>query len=583
MEEKKKIFSKETFINIKKTWKYAKRQKKILILYFVFSLFLCLVSAIVPILAAKEILYLTSGNFSKLIIMSLTIFGIEIFRNTVRFFYNKYGQLFFRETLIDLQYDLSNAMLDLEIEVIDKNSSGVFIDRVTKDTTDIANMFTEINYALTDMLTNVGVMVAIFIINKYMFLFFIISLIVLFIFKKIRMKKWFELDKEYRKINEKNTGLISELIRGIRDIKVLNATSAMINRMKEKLMESNQTRYKMSKIDRIYMWISGSVQDIFTFLFIFLGIYLINKNLLIIADLVVLYMYQPKVYNLLNMTTKLLELLKKFNVSSSRVFEILENERFKKEVYGNKKLDKVAGNFEFKNVSFSYNNENQILTDISFKINANETVSFIGKSGSGKSTIFSLLTKLYSVNKGKILIDGIDINDLDRDSLRNNVSIITQSPYIFNFSIKENLKIVNPDISDEEMIVASKLAYLHDFIMSLPQQYDTVVGEGGLTLSGGQRQRLAIARALVKKTEIILFDEATSALDNETQKEIQTAIHNMKGEYTILIIAHRLSTVIDSDRIILVDDGKIIAEGNHKDLLNNNKLYQQLYNSEVID
>lgn len=175
----------------------------------------------------------------------------------------------------------------------------------------------------------------------------------------------------------------------------------------------------------------------------------------------------------------------------------------------------------------------------------------------------------------------IDIDKLGRETIRNNISIITQTPYIFNFTIKENLKIVKDNTTDEEIIDACKKASLHDFIMTLDDGYDTLVGEGGITLSGGQRQRLAIARAFIKKSEIILFDEATSALDNETQKNIQDAIDKMKNKYTILIIAHRLSTVINSDRILLVDNGQIVGEGTHTDLLTNNKLYKELYKSEL--
>lgn len=163
------------------------------------------------------------------------------------------------------------------------------------------------------------------------------------------------------------------------------------------------------------------------------------------------------------------------------------------------------------------------------------------------------------------------------------MSIITQNPYIFNFSIRDNLRLVKPSLTDEEMIRHCKVAQLHEFIMTLKDGYDTVVGEGRVTLSGGQRQRLAIARALIKKTEIILFDEATSALDNQTQRKIQLAIQQMKGEYTILMIAHRLSTVLDSDRILLIDDGKVVAEGTHQDLIKENPIYQALYQSEIGD
>ena len=192
-----------------------------------------------------------------------------------------------------------------------------------------------------------------------------------------------------------------------------------------------------------------------------------------------------------------------------------------------------------------------------------------------------MLDKLYTVDQGEILIDGININKLDKSSIRDNISIINQSPYIFNFSIKENLSLVKKDATMEEIIEVCKIAKLHDYIMTLSNGYDTLVGESGVMLSGGQKQRLAIARALLKKTEIILFDEATSALDNETQKEIQEAINSMKGEYTILIIAHRLSTVIGSDRIFVIDDGEKVAEGSHKELMATNELYKKLYKTEL--
>ena len=221
------------------------------------------------------------------------------------------------------------------------------------------------------------------------------------------------------------------------------------------------------------------------------------------------------------------------------------------------------------------------VNNLSFKVNANETVAFVGKSGAGKTTIFSLLCKMYEIDGGEITIDGINIKELDKDSIRGNITIISQNPYIFNLSIKENLKLVKNNVTDREIKKACRIACLDDFIETLPDKYDTIIGEGGVTLSGGQRQRLAIARALIQKTEIILFDEATSALDNETQSKIQEAIHNMKGEYTILIIAHRLSTVVGADRILLVDNGKVVAEGTHKELLKKNSLYKHLYENEM--
>ncbi len=577
-----KIRYRETFLNLKKAWKYARKSKKPLFGYLFLSLFLSIISAVVPIINAKQLLNLTAGSFDQLILVSIIIVVVEVLRNGLRYFSNKMSQIFFRETLLDIQLSIAKETIKLESSVIDKNSSGIFIDRLNKDSNDVADMFSWVNYFISDLLSNIGILVAVIIISKEMLFFFTLGLIALFIFKKIQMKQYFERDKKYRELSEKNTGLITELVRGLKDIKLLNAGEIFTKKIFNKLRNSNEERYDMMKITRKYNFLTNSLEEFISFSFILFGIWLINKNLLTIPSFVILYMYQYRVYNLLSITASLLEVTKKFNLSAGRIFEIIDGKNYKKETFGKKKLSKIKGNFEFEHVSFSYENKMEVIKDLSFKIHANETVAFVGKSGSGKTTIFNLLTKLYDVDNGRILIDGIDIKDLDRDTIRGNISIITQNPYIFNFSIRENLSIVKEDLTDEEMIKACKLACIHDYIMTLPEKYETIVGEAGLTLSGGQRQRLAIARALIKKTEIILFDEATSALDNETQKNVQQAINNMKNEYTILIIAHRLSTVIDSDRIIVIDDGKEIAEGTHSELLTKNETYQKLYETDLL-
>lgn len=552
-------------------------------MYFIGSLLLSIIGAITPILAAQEILKLTNNMVEELLFIAVIIFIVEILRNTFRYFSQKSSQIFFRETLLDIQSEVAKKLLHFEIATLDKSSSGVFIDRMSRDTRDIADIFNQINYSIADIATNIGILIAIFFINKYMFIFFIFSLIILFWFKKTRMKYWFEMDNEYRKLNEKNTSFLSELIRGLRDIKVLNAGKIITEKMNEKLFLSNQKRYEMSKIDRKYRFFSGSVQDIMDLVFIILGIFLTSRKMLSVSNFVVLYMYRDKIYWLLDYVSQFIEVLKNYNLSAKRVFELFDSNIYPTEKFGNFHLNKASGDFEFKNVSFEYKSNISVLKNINFKVRANEIVSFVGKSGTGKSTIFSLLTKLYNVNEGKILIDNININDLDEESIRENITIITQSPYIFNFSIKENLLIVNDKATDEEMIKACKSACLHDFIMSLPDQYETIVGEGGIILSGGERQRLAIARALLKKSEIILFDEATSSLDNQTQMAIQQAINNIKGIYTILIIAHRLSTVINSDRIIVIEKGKVSGIGTHKYLYKHNKIYRNLYEKELTE
>ena len=573
---------KNILINFKKTWHFIKEDKKYIILFMLFSLTLCGISVITPLLSAKMLLYLTDGMFKELIIVTIMVLLVELTRNLFNFLYNVLFHKYSLKATSRIQVNIAKETMKLETAELDSNSSGIFIDRINNDTKEIVNIFSDLGDGLIDVMGNFGVLIAIYFINKIMFAYFLLMLLIIFILEHLRMKKFFELDKKRRKLSEKNTGLVSELIRGSRDIKSLNVENNFLKIAETKLIESNNENYKMQKVNANYNLVTGSIKDFCNLFLILLGIFLCLNNYLSIANFVIIYMYKDRLLELLRYWSYLIELAKKFNIAATRVFEVIDSDKFKKEKFGNKVLDKINDNFEFKDVSFSYNEDKVILKNISFKIKANETVAFVGKSGSGKSTIFSLLNRLYMIDSGEILIDNVNINELTKDSIRNNMSIITQNPYIFNFSIRDNLKLVKDDMTDEEMIEACKLACLHDFIMSLKNDYDTIVGEGGVTLSGGQRRRLAIARALLKKTEIILFDEATSALDNETQKNIQNAINNMKGEYTILIIAHRLSTVIDCDRIIIIDDGQILDEGSHEKLIKTNDFYKKLYEKELI-
>ncbi len=578
----KNNFLKESFKNFRRTFKYAKEERKQFILFLSFSLLVAITGAIFPVLSAQIVVNITNSFFLKVIIVAIALFFVQNIRNISNYFTNKCTQLFLRKTLLEMNTDVAEKAVKLKMKEIENKSTGLFIDRISNDSNNMVNTLLNLNVYITEIIANIGVLFAIFIISKIMFLYVLLSLILLYLIEKVRMNLYYKQDKKYRELRENNVGIISELIRGIRDIKVLNIEKNFIRKTKEKIEYANDERFKMANNSNKFRLLSDTIQEIILFIFIILGILLVTKDLLTASNLVVLYMYQDRIYyNLLFYITNLIDQIKNFNLSSNRVYEVIDDNTMEKEKFGDKKKEKLKGNIEFKNVSFSYNNNDMILENLSFKINENETVAIVGKTGSGKSTILSLIDKLYEINSGKITIDNIDINDFDKDSLRNNISIITQSPYIFNFTIKENLSLVKPDMTKTEMINACSLASLHEFIVSLPNGYDTILGEDGINLSGGQRQRLAIARALLKDTEIILFDEATSALDNTTQKEIMEAINNMKGKYTIIIVAHRLSTIKNSDRIIFIENGKVKSEGTHEQLIKKCKEYKNLYESEI--
>ncbi len=566
--------------NLKFAWRYVKEQKSKIILLAIIGLLLAVIGVVLPILSARLIVYLTSNELLQLLSIAFVVFAVEILKNIMKYFSDYLLNIVYRETFNNIQISLGKEILKLKNKTLDSNSSGFFIQRLMGDTSKLSSIFNIINSNLTEIISSIGILIAVLIINFWIFLYMLIVVILLFVLTNMQWKSFYRFDKMFRGEEDNVSGFTGEVVRGARDIKMLHAENSFINVMNSKIKKLNQTRYKMLSIDRNYNLINDSVIDLSNLLLIIIFIYFITNNIITIPMAIVIYNYSLKNVVVVYVINDLLNCIQNFNLSAERIIDILDNNKFEKEEFGNVHLDKVNGNFEFKDVNFSYG-DNKVLDNLSFKVNANSTVAFVGKSGAGKSTIFSLIDKMYEVDSGEILIDGVNINELDKDSIRDNITVINQNPYIFNLSIKDNLKLVKENLTDEEMINACKMACLDEFINTLPDKYDTIIGEGGITLSGGQKQRLAIARALIQKTEIILFDEATSALDNETQKEIQEAIHNMQGEYTILIIAHRLSTIIDSDRILFLNDGHIEAEGTHEELLNKSLAYKHLYETEL--
>lgn len=572
---------KEFFSNLKKAWIYGKGQKKYIIGYIIFNIIFIFINLFVPILSAKAIVELTNNKLNQVVFIGFVILVVELLRNFANYITGYFRQQIYRETYSKIETTLGAEILKIENQSLDEKGLGLFIQRLTNDASKIADIFVVLNIYLTNILTDIGIFLAVFIINKVVFFYLLLTICTIFVVEKKRTNVVNAQDKIYRKKNERVSGFIGELVRGAHDIKMLNAENSFIKELDSKIIDLNNEKYKMDEKNRNYILLSATLSDIFSTGNIILSVFLITQNLLSIPNALVINNYLGRLTSIIYFVSQFLEKVKDFNLSSERVFAIMDSKEFGKEKFGKKHIDKVNGDFEFKNVTFTYANGHKVIDNMNFKIKANSTVAFVGKSGSGKTTVFNLLCKMYNIDSGKITIDGIDIKELDKDSIRGNITIISQNPYIFNLSIRDNLRLVKENITDEEMIEACKTACLEDFIKSLPDGYDTIIGEGGINLSGGERQRLAIARALVQKTEIILFDEATSALDNETQANIKKAIDNMKNEYTILIIAHRLSTVIDCDRILFLDEGKIKAEGTHKELLRTCKNYRNLYEAEL--
>jgi len=303
------------------------------------------------------------------------------------------------------------------------------------------------------------------------------------------------------------------------------------------------------------------------------GIYTIGDFVLVNTFLIQLYM--P-----LNFLGFVYRQIKQSLIDMEKMFSVLSVKTDVKDTKNAKNLSITAGEIKFKNVHFQYDERRPVIQDISFTIPQGHTLAIVGSSGAGKSTISRLIYRFYDIQSGQITIDGQNITDVTQSSLRQHIGIVPQDTVLFNDTIFYNISYGNPEADEKEVIKAARLAHIHDFIMSLPDQYDSMVGERGLKLSGGEKQRVAIARTILKNPPILIFDEATSALDTHTEKEIQSELTNIAKDHTTVIIAHRLSTIIDADEIIVLDDGKIAEKGTHSDLLKQKGLYSQMWRKQ---
>ena len=557
--------------------KYLLKIKKLIILIFIAYGVLSLINIFSPIINAKLLTSLTNFNLNEAYKYTFIFFVISILSVLINKLAIKLLGKIHEKLLYDIRYDIIQRLFKLKMKNFDEIPSGKFQERIKNDPEGIFSVFSVVQYNIFNIITEVFMLAYVMYLNIIIGLIYILGIIIIYFYEKYAYEKFEKLEEESKIQREKSGTILNEILRGIRDIKLLGITNKVNKMTSETLDKQSKLDTKIS-ISRMNIYNTTEiVKDILIFIIIFLGIFLININKLTLTTFLIIFMYRNDIFSLVFSYTSLKEYLVKYKVAKNRIMELFDNKKFPIETYGNESIDNIKGEIEFKNVSFAYNKK-EIIHNVSFKVNPLEDVALVGKSGSGKSTLFNLLTKSYDNYEGIITIDGVDIKKLNQKTLIDSISIISQNPYIFNLSIKDNLKLIDKNIIDDDIINACKTARIHDFIETLPDKYNTLLGEGGVNLSGGQKQRLAIARALLKQSKILLFDEATSSLDNITQDEIQTAIKSISKNFTIITIAHRLSTIINSNKIYLLEEGNIIACGTHKELLKSNTYYKELYN-----
>ncbi len=489
------------------------------------------------------------------------------------------------EIISNLNLVLAKQAFKISSSSYGESSTGTFVQRIVSDPHSYVDNLTSIFSMVTDLVSKTIIICYIIFLNWIIGLIIIAVILVCFIIEKIRIKKFGKLEEIEKKEQDKITSLTTEIVNSEQDIKCIGLENELgivskkhYNNYKTASLKKNLWATKMYAI-------RNTIIDLSTICILMLGVVFMDKSLLTMAAFMIVYSHSDSLYSIMYWIGEVNTLLTKAKVSAKRMRELFDEKEFACEHFGKKEIKNPKGKITFKNVGFSYKDEDRcikVFEKLNFTIKPNTTVAFVGKSGSGKSTLLNLISKMYECDYGNVLIDNINIKDLTKESLRSTISQVNQFPYIFDMSIKDNLLLVKPNATNEELTEVLKDASLLDFINALPDGINTHIGEKGIKLSGGQRQRLAIARALLRKSSILILDESTSSLDNLAQENIKKSIDNLKGKSTIVIVAHRLSTIKNVDKIFFLEDGKIIDNGSFDELINNNDKFRTMFLAENI-
>ena len=482
-----------------------------------------------------------------------------------------------------LQYDMLRSLIRADTQFIDKKHSGKFISNLIYDVSHITNLLSiAILNLFKDSLTLIGLLVVMFVQNWKLSLISIIMIPLASVAARTLGKR---MGKVVTQAQEKSgflTSYLVELFKNHKLIKIFQKEKFETSRADHHL---DQLKDKSKKISTVLVRMSP-IMEILTGIMIAILIYysgkLIMKNELQVNNFfsflaAMMLAYQPvRSLSTLNMVVN------QGYAAATRILPIVDTENIIKDRTNATDLNISKGNIEIKNVYFKYDvNENNVLENITLNFEGGKMTALVGHSGSGKSTILNLIPRFYQPDDGDLLIDNQSIYDAKISSLRENISLVSQETTLFDDTIKNNIKYANENVTDEEIFKVAKLSNAHDFIEKLPNKYETIIGENGVRLSGGEKQRISIARAMIKKSQIILLDEATSSLDSETEKKIQDALKILTENKTTIVIAHRLSTILNSNNIYLIDSGKVIDSGKHEDLLIKSKLYKNFYEKQI--
>lgn len=569
------------FSAFKDLFKYSKENKKSYIIGTIFMTIFVITAMIYTTMNSKLIANIMSLNIEKATKLVIICALIRIF--SITFCHNQYRKIVIRtgeKISASIQKRIYYKVLSLSMNSFENMKSGKIFTTIKAADSGMMSTISSLLQETAYVATSAVMLIIIYFIDwKIGIGVTIISGLSLFLFKVQLNKSKKYLHDEFEYCDNYST-LVNETTRGIREIKALDLKEKcykIFEKDIDNLKDVRTTRRLLGKNVNTAKWTIRIIGDSIILLYI---IEKLRNSNLDAETAMLLITYMTNIVD--DVFHRIIEHdfgISEFTANMKRIKTLLEDDRLEKEKFGKDSYKVVNGNIEFKNVSFKYNESNRkVLDNMSFSMQSKEKNAIIGMSGEGKTTIFKLLLKQYDDYEGTILIDGHDIQSLSEKSLRNAITIVNQEPMLFNMSIKNNLLMVNSKASEDEIKEACRLANIDEFIETLPGKYDEIIEENNNNLSVGQKQRLAIARAILKDTPIILFDEVTSSLDKNSKKQIEKAIEKISKIKTIIVIAHTLDSVENFDNIIVIKEGEISEQGSHAELLGQKGLYYSLMN-----
>lgn len=534
--------------------KYYLKHKNIIAILLIVMILASSLGMILPYLYSQRLIGITEITINTVLIFSILIIITIFFHHIFWYLWEKIASILTNKVTYSIQNDIFKYMLDIKYVDIKKKTSGYYLERLNEDSVDVASFLANVLGTLVDILTNLSFLIFIFFLSYQCGIILTIGIILLYIIDIIKIQRDLHYTKKIKLLQEEISSKTNEIFKGIKDIKglgienvMLKKTSSLSHILSKTQIEKDNEIAMLSRLKTFSQYILETILIIYSIL------YLIPQGNLAVVGLLMIIDYTGFLFELIGCIAVIKDSFEKCEFKAGRILEVINQTNI--ENYGDvKKINNYT--IRVQNLSYKYNeNEDYTLKNISFDIKPNTISVFLGKSGSGKSTLFAILSHLLQIDNNTVFIGNIDINQISNTTLKNTISIINQEPFLLNDSIINNLKVSNPHASNEKIYTACKLANIHNDILSFANKYETIIAENGTNLSGGQKQRLAIARALLKGSPILLFDEPTSALDKYNENLFNETIQKLRKDKTILIITHKIDNTQNIDNIFKLNDG----------------------------